>query len=121
MDQTLLEMKRGDSHEWEFAVKKADGAVQPITGASLRWTAKSRVDDLDAAAVLTATTANGKAVITDGAGGLCEVRLVPADTDTLSVPLTLLWDLQVRDASGNVRTVAEGKLLISADVSRTVP
>ena len=119
---STLQVIRGDSAEWEFAVLKADGTVQPLTGetVALRWMAKAKADDLDSAAKLTATTANGKCVITDATGGLCEVRLSPADTDTL-VPGVLLWDLQIRDAAGKVWTVADGKLLVVADISRTVP
>jgi hypothetical protein len=118
-----LELHRGDSAEWEFPVLKADGTAQDITGCSFRFTVKGRVDDLDDDAVISATTANGKCVITNAAAGLMEVRLVPADTDALAVypPTVLLWDLQVRDAASKVWTVASGKLLVRPDISRTAP
>src|SRR3989304_1822511 len=96
-----LTIYRGDSAEWEFAVLKADGTVQDITGATLRWMAKARVDDLDAAAKIIATTANAKCVLTTPLAGLCEVRLVPSDTDTLALG-TYLWDLQIRDSTSKV-------------------
>ena len=116
-----LTMKRGDSARWEFTVTQADRVtVQDLTGARVRFTAKVRATDADVDAVVSKTLASG-VTLTDAVGGVLEVHLLPADTDDLSVPTSLQWDLQVTDADDDVWTVDSGSLSITADISRSAP
>lgn len=116
-----LTMKRGDSATWEFTVTQADRVtVQDLTGASARFTAKSRISDDDVDAVLAKTVGDG-VTLTDENNGVLEVHLLPADTDGLTPPVILHWDLQITDAANDVWTVDSGLLTIAADISRTVP
>ena len=115
-----LTMDRGDDKTWEFTVL-LDGTAVDITGASFRFMAKTRVSDTDGNAVVEATSANAKCVITDAANGVMEVRLVPADTSSLTETARLYYDLQMTESGGEVRTISKGLLEVSADVSTTVP
>jgi hypothetical protein len=118
---TRLATYRGDNESFTITVRDAAGATVALTGASLRFMAKRRARDADAAAVITKTTASGITHDPDqvGAGkGKATIALLPADTALAAV---LVWDLQLRDGSGLVQTVATGSLRIRPDVSVTVP
>lgn len=115
-----LHVKRGDSIVLAVGpVLKADGSVQDITGHSLRFTAKNRITDTDGVAPITGTTAGGQIVITDGPGGLARVTIPAAQTDGFTTDRVLLWDLQISDPSGVVKTLDSGKLIVTRDVTRT--
>jgi len=117
---TTLEMFRGDSASWRFTVTDADGAAVNLTNADLRFTAKSSASDADVDAIIAKTDGAG-ITVTDAAGGVLAVTLSPGDTSALTVPQTLVWDLQVTDALGAVQTLAYGALRIIADIEdRTV-
>jgi hypothetical protein len=121
---TRLATYRGDNESFTITVRDAAGALVNLTGATLRFTAKYRASDLDAAAIFSKTTGAGITHAADQAGvgkGLATVALVPGDTTTLPAPLVVVWDCQLRDAAANVQTVATGSLRIRADISRTAP
>lgn len=115
-----LRVKRGDSIVLAVGpVLKADGTVQDITGHTLRFTAKDRLDDLDAAAIITGSTADGRITITDGPGGLARVAIPAAVTSGFTTDRALHWDIQISDPGGVVKTLDFGKLLVTRDVTRT--
>jgi hypothetical protein len=115
-----LVTKRGDTIELHVGpVLKGDQTVQNITGHTIRFTAKAKLDDVDGAAVISGSTADSRIVITDGPGGLFEVRIPPAATSGFTADRTLHWDLQISDPAGTVRTLDFGKLLVTRDVTRT--
>lgn len=118
MRSQALQMYRGDAAGWRFPVV-LDGAAQDITGASARFTAKHRSTDADGAAVFVKTVGSG-ITLTDAAAGVLTVELSAADTDSLDVPVTLLWDLQIT-SGGAPKTIAAGTLLVQPDISRTAP
>lgn len=114
-------MYRGDTAAWDFTVTEPDGTAVDLTGASgIRFTAKDRASDADADAVITRTVGDG-VTVTNAAGGIVRVQLEAADTSALSAPLSLVYDLQLADASGGIYTVAAGRLEIKPDISRTAP
>ena len=96
------------------------GAVQNITGYVIRFTAKNRLDDLDASAVISGSTIDGRITITDGPGGLAYVKIPGTATASLPTFTGLWWDLQIAEpvAGGSVKTLDSGKLLIEPDVTR---
>lgn len=111
-----LTMYRGDDASWEFTVKVKGVAVTLAGAADVRFTAKARIGDADADAIFVKTLASG-VTITDYPGGVLVVQLDRTDTASLTVPRTLLWDLQLRDDFDKVHTIAAGNLKILADVS----
>lgn len=115
-----LRVKRGDTINLAVGpVLKADKSVQDITGHTLRFTAKNRLDDLDGAAVLSGSTADGRITITDGPGGLAEVAIPGSTTSGFTAARTLHWDLQISDPGGRVRTLDFGRLIVTRDVTLT--
>lgn len=93
-----------------------DGVVQNLTGCTVRFMAKARKSDADGSAVISKA-----GVITNAVGGLLEVRLVKADTDSLAAPMTLYWDIQITNSLGEPITTDSGLLFIDADVDRGTP
>ena len=95
-----------------------------ISTMSLRFTAKYRTSDMDDEAVIVKTSDYGGIML--GYDGQAVITIDPEDTIDLTKTTTLLWDLQVTDAFGTVRTAAptpgkSARLIIYADVSITAP
>jgi hypothetical protein len=115
-------IKRGDSIEFDVGpVLKADGSVQDITGLRLRFTAKDRLDDLDAAAIIVGSTIDGRITITDGPGGYAHVEIPPSATSAFTTDRALHWDIQIAEpvADGTTKTLDSGKLIVERDVTRS--
>lgn len=112
-----LEINRGDDEKLDIAFKNPAGGVLDVTGHQGIWfTAKHSSLDLDADAVIQKTVGTG-IVVTNAPQGLATVSI--DDTDTVDVePTTLVWDAQIKDAAGEIRTAASGTLKIRADVTR---
>jgi hypothetical protein len=114
-------MYRGDTQLVDVLVTDPDtGNPVDISTMSLRFTAKYRTTDADDEAIIAKTSDYGGIVI-GGQTGEAVVTIDPEDTIDLTKTTQLLWDLQVTDVSGAVRTAAAGRIIISADVSITVP
>lgn len=110
-------MKRGDTIELHVGpVLKADQTVQDITGHTIRFTAKERLSDLDAAAVIASAPEN--VTLVDGPGGLATIAIPPAATSGFTADRVLHWDLQISDPAGRVRTLDSGKLIVERDVTQ---
>lgn len=124
---TDLRRKRGDSIELAIGpVLEADGVtLQSLTGLTLRFTAKDRLDDLDAAAVLTGSTLTGEIVLLDQNDPATRGRAVcvipGAQTAGFEGYRVLHWDVQLSDDAGMVVTLDSGKLRVEPDVTRTSP
>lgn len=113
-----FEMHRGDSAAFDLTITKNAVAVN-LTGSTLRFTAKRDKADPDADAIISKVSSDASQIeITNAAGGLATVHLVPADTEDLTEQTTLLYDVQVKDATNKVFTLVEGKLKIKLDVTQ---
>lgn len=113
-----LTLYRGDSDT--LIVTATDtGEPYDLTDTELRFTAKRRHEDADEEAVIVKTLEDG-ITVTDALGGLAAIAISPADTDDLARDVNLVWDLQATQGE-TVRTLAEGVLKVSRDVSRTAP
>lgn len=118
---TDLRLIRGDT--WVLAVdaKKADGTVQSLVGATLRFMAKLRKEDDDGLALITKTTGAGAGIeITDDEAGLATVT-IGANTTGDGMPDVLHWDLQLSlpgPEEAEVRTLAMGRIYVVQDVTR---
>jgi hypothetical protein len=116
-----LRMHRGESAVWLVTVTDAAGAPVNITGAAMRFTAKLRASDADAAAVFAKAVGTG-IVLTTPASGIATVTLAATDTAALAAGRDHLlqydWKMTL---SGITTTVAFGSLLVEAAMTRTAP
>lgn len=115
-----LSMYRGDTETFKVDIVAVDtGLPLDLSGLDLRFTAKRKVTDADLDAVIVKTS--GAGIELGIPTGEALITVDPADTDDLAKTTTLLWDVQVTDVLGVVKTAATGRLRILADVSRTTP
>jgi len=126
----ILRMYRGDDRTFTLTVR-FDGAVADLSTADeIRFTAKRRLSDAEAEAVVACVLFDGVELTTDGTDGKVDVTIRAADTASQGAGTVLLWDLEVTRtlASGiepSVRTWPEddsgipspGKLVLVGDVS----
>lgn len=118
---TTLKVDRGDTIELVVGpVVDASGAVQDLTGATFRFTAKDRKDDDDAAAIITASTGDGRITVPDPATGMAYVTIPAPTTAAFAADRTLYWDVQVSQPGGRVKTLDSGLLYVTRDVTRAV-
>jgi hypothetical protein len=114
---TKLYLKRGDTLDLTVGPVLDDlGAAQDLTGSTVRFTAKDRLDDLDASAVITATGTNRTQ--SGDTLGVADVSVPPAATSGFTVDRVLHWDVQVSQPSGRTKTLDSGLLYVTRDVTR---
>lgn len=118
---TLLSMTRGDLATYRITLTDRDtgepidlGQVDEIT-----FTAKSDTGDPDDDAVIVKTIGDGIELDDYPETGLATLTITPDDTETLLGWTMLVWDLQVDNGNGDVRTPLRGHLEVTADVSLT--
>lgn len=108
--------------------------IGALTGRAKLWfTAKSGTPDPDSAALIkieesaglqiidgavAATAANGSITVTDAAAGDLTIVLTPVESAKLPPVTSGVWDIQMRDGSGNITTKVSGTLVVNADVTR---
>lgn len=103
---------------WEPDPTSTDPEAERIlnlTGHTLHWVAKrvlSRDEDDDPA--IEKSTPTG-VVITDAAGGQCEVRLLPADTENLVG--SYYHELESTDGAGTVSTISTGVMTVKRSIA----
>jgi hypothetical protein len=118
---TDLVMYRGDDRSFTITTT----GLPDLTGATIRFTAKRKVTDLDADAVISLVTPTEVEIISATA---FRVNIQAADTDALTKETLLIWDTQIVLAN-EVRTLPDaslddstlGTLLIRLDVTRAAP
>ncbi len=120
---TKLKLKRGDTLDLTVGPLLSDlGVAQSLTGSTVRFTAKDRLDDADGAAVLTGSTADGRITLPDQTGplkGYAYVSIPPAATDGFTTDRVLHWDVQASQPTGRKTTLDEGLLYVTRDVTRS--
>ena len=104
---------RGDDQVFALELTE-NGAVKDITGWTVYFTLKSKIDDADTAAVL-------KKDITTHTGptqGKTEIPLLNTETDVLKG--IYFYDIQYKDVStpAIVKTVLSGQMTFTEDVTR---
>jgi hypothetical protein len=114
---TKYDIKRGDTAYFRCAVTE-DGDPFPLTGLTLRATAKRSYPQTDAEAVFQKSSGNG-IELDDSDSSVAIVRIDPADTEGLGDrEVKLLFDLQLTSGT-EVFTLAEGLLIVAPDVTLT--
>jgi hypothetical protein len=116
---TRLAMTRGDTQAFALTLTDGDGLALDLTDLSLTFTAKLRIHDTDAEALIVKSDGAGITLGDDPTDGTATLTILPADTESLTSQRTLYWDLQVEDSLGAVSTPLSGHLVIGLDVTRT--
>lgn len=125
-----LTMKRGDSYPIAITIDHTYLPQNGITGLdNIRFTAKTAITDLDAAAIISKIGPTGSDMTVKVAGnntdtdGVIWVNLLPANTsDMADTDVTLHWDVQLKrtvETRVLISTPAEGTLVIKPDYTRT--
>jgi hypothetical protein len=124
-----IAMYRGDDREFTFTLTAGGATYTGLADAtSFRFTAKRRMTDALADAVIALSgPGSGVELTTDGSDGKLTVTIPASDTAELGSKTKLLWDIEVTDDEGAVRTWPEdstgrpqlGVLWVYGDVSRT--
>lgn len=86
------------------------GGVEDITDWTIKFTAKSDVDDLDDDAVIKKDITSH----TDPAAGETQITLTSTDTDLLG---SYVFDIQAETDDGEVKTITEGILNFSKRIT----
>ena len=114
---TNLSMYRGDSQTWNLSFVDSNSSAINITGYTVFFTIKNKntfYNDSDDTTALVQKNVTSHTVATSG---LSELTLSPNDTSSIS-PGTYIYDMQLKDATGNIITLIRGDFLIDADVTR---
>lgn len=113
-------IKRGDTHKFRFTVKDSLTEVaQSIAGWTFWFYTKDQIADLDVDAFFKLSTLTTGIAIVDAANGIGEVTISPANTTpVVPVPRVKRYyaELQGKDGSGNVYSLASGTLTVVPDV-----
>lgn len=109
---------RGDTVALNITIT-ASGLAYNLTGKTMWFTAKTSYSQADPG-VFQKKIGSG-ITVTSAVDGRAQIVIAAADTNTLGNSKTLLvYDCQVKDASGNIYTVASGNLIIVPDVTRSI-
>jgi hypothetical protein len=118
-----ITLYRGDDRTLSVSVNDSDGDPVNLTSAKVWFTAKQRMRDLDADAVLfkrntAAGGSDAEITLTDAANGQAEVYIVPDDSDDIDAA-HYTYDVQVTLSSGKTYTVVRGKIKFQESVTAT--
>lgn len=121
-----LTMTRGDTKTVTETIQPKDALGNQVLGAngiagwSFWMTAKYDAGDADSAAVFQKVPINWTAN-TNGnqtTAGVATCTLNPSDTSALPpYQVTLVYDVQAKDTSGNIFTIDSGTLTVTPDVT----
>lgn len=112
---TRLSMTRGDLASFLVTFTDAEGDPLDLTGLDVAFTVK-RSTSLDDSAVITKTI--GEGIELTETEGQVRVTVQPDDTADLTWR-SYVWDIQVDDGAGDVRTPLTGDFRIRHDVTAT--
>lgn len=105
----LIKVFRGDTPTLNFTLTQG-GSAFDLTGATVRFMAKKRLDHTDAEAII-----DSACTIDDATGGLCSVKLTTTDTAN-SVILTA--EVEITTSGGDILTAEQFTLEIVEDVRK---
>jgi hypothetical protein len=110
----IKDVKRGDTRNIDVTFYQSDGVTPyDITGGTVFFTVNSSsapADDL-AAAISKNVTSH-----TEPTSGRSRIALTPSDTNI--TPGTYYYDVQLKDANGNILSSKQDKFVVLADVTR---
>jgi len=115
MGDNEIEIFRGDNKTYEVTVVDADGDAFNLTGALIIFSVKSSNNDATYKIQLSTDDA-AEIEITDAAGGIFKIYIVPGDTNDYT-PVKWIYDVEVQ-ISGKTYTIITDNFVIKADVTR---
>jgi hypothetical protein len=113
----ILYLTPGDDFVYTAPILDTAGVAYSLTGATLWFTVKRRLDndptDADAIAKLYWVSGGASSGITVAtpSTGVAVIRLTPTQTDDF-VQAAYHWDLQLQDTGGVRRTVDSGRIVV---------
>ena len=112
----FTEMSRGDTVELDGHATLA-GLDYNLVGKTLWFTGKTSKGLADTTATWQRTIGNGITLV-DSAKGKYRLKLEPGNTAGLPALKTLIyWDVQAKDANGNVYTLKSGQVIVKPDIT----
>lgn len=108
-----LEVARGDSPIIPVTVRNLDGTIRDVTGSSSVMTVDPEPDPADALNNLFSVAGAIQAPGTDG-----RIDFQPTEVNLDLTPDTYFYDIEVLFATGERRTVLEGKFVVTQDKSK---
>lgn len=110
---------RGDSRLISVSILQSDG-VTPfnLTGCEVFFTVNANSDntsDNDTSAVIALKTST----FTNPASGVATIQISNTNTQDIT-PGTYFYDVQLKDANGNITSLAQNQFIIIADVTRSI-
>jgi hypothetical protein len=110
-----LVILQGSTFKRIIRLTDATPAAIDLTGCTARMHIRQTISDTET--LIELTEANGRATITDEAGG--EITLLIEDEDTAALDFTKgVYDLEIEYWDGTVDRVLEGKVKLSKEVTR---
>lgn len=109
---------RGDNRTLEVTVKDETGTVVNLTGASARFSIKKSKDDISAL-VSKSTAQASEILISNPAGGILAIFIVPNDTvvSLAGRGLVFQYDVEVTLQNSKIFTVLQDTFTILLDIS----
>lgn len=104
---------KGDTNPLTFTIVDSTGAAVNLTGATVKFTVKKKVDDPDSKALI----AKSWSTHTNAAGGITDITL--SKDDTFRQPGSYLWDFQITGSGGAISTCDVGEFIIKPHVTIT--
>lgn len=109
----LINIKKGDTETVIFTVTDDVGAAINLTGATVYFTVKKKIDDPDSKAIIQKSWTSH----TTPAGGI--TTLILSKDDTYKQVGTYLWDFQIKASGGAITTADLGEFVIGAHLTYT--
>lgn len=109
-DSYIINLTRGDSYS--FRVRRITQAGEPRPFDDARLQSRQSTEDDDA--VLSLSIGDGIEFVGDDSNEV-KVTISSARSEAL---VSSVWDLEVTESNGDVKTLVSGRLLVRGDVSR---
>lgn len=119
-NKVTVPVKQGDTNRLTFSIKQSDGSPLDLTGAIAEFsTAKTHGSDESWG--WSSDDASGRVTITDAAGGVVRVVLLPEDSRAWNRLVTLVWELTIEFSPTDRITVSEGSFDVAREVRHVEP
>lgn len=110
---------RGDSRLLSIAVLQSDGKTPfDLTGCEVFFTVNANPNntaDNDSSAII----ALKNNAITNPAAGVAQIQVTNANTQDIP-PGTYFYDVQLKDANGNITSLGQNEFIVIPDVTRSI-
>lgn len=109
-----ISIKKGDTETIIFTITDDVGAAVNLTGSTVYFTVKKKIDDPDNKAIIQKSWTSH----TTPAGGI--TTLVLSKDDTYKQVGVYLWDIQIKASGGEITTADLGEFIIGPHLTYTI-